>query len=255
MDIDFKNKVVIVTGASSRIGAEVAKLFARYEAKLVLVGRNEEERLKTVAEDCTVDGLLPLCILLDLTHPGSCETVINKTIELHGKIDVLINGAGKLKMASIFDQSIETFDEIIAINLRVPYYLCQLAVPYLKKTKGNIVNIAASLSHRHISGFLTYNITKNAIQLFTEQAAVEATGEGIRINSINPGCTKTNLLLNMNVEPQNLEAAYKNISKHFPTRLPIEASEVAKLICIIASDLFPDINGSNIGIDGASSAL
>ncbi|XP_045540606.1 uncharacterized oxidoreductase SERP2049-like [Papilio machaon] len=254
MDIDFKNKVVIVTGASSGIGAEVAKLFARYEAKLVLVGRNEE-RLKTVAEDCTVNGLLPLCILLDLTHPGSCETVINQTIELHGKIDVLINGAGKLKMASIFDQSIETFDEIIAINLRVPYYLCQLAVPYLKKTKGNIVNIAASLSHRHTSGFLTYNITKNALQLFTEQAAVEATGEGIRINSINPGFTKTNLLRNINIEPQNLEAAYKNISKHFPTRLPIEASEVAKLICIIASDLFPDINGSNIGIDGASSVL
>lgn len=254
MDIDFKNKVVIVTGASSGIGAAAAKLFARYEAKLVLVGRNVE-RLQGVAEECSVNGVPPLCLLLDLTHPGSCETVIHRTIEVYGKINVLINGAGKLKMASIFDQSMEIFDELIAINLRVPYYLCQLAVPYLRKTKGNVVNIAASLSHRHISGFLTYNITKNALQLFTEQAAAEATGEGIRINSINPGFTKTNLIRNINVEASYLDVAYRRISENFPTKTPIEASEVAKLICIIASDLFPDINGSNIGIDGASSAL
>lgn len=251
MDLDFRGKVVIVTGASSGIGAETAKAFAGYKAKLTLVGR-DEARLKEVAIQCeNRNGLIPLCLRLDLTQPGSCETVIERTVQVYERIDVLINCAGKFRLFSVFDDSMEAFDDMMAINLRVPCFLSQLVVPHLMKTKGNIVNVGAALSTRKRTGLIIHNLSKSTLHNFTEHAASELAPEGVRINSVNPGVTRTNLFRDLNFdEPMSL--VYQALSEQIPNGKILEAREIAGLICLIASDLFPNMNGSNIGLDGAA---
>lgn len=251
--IDFTNKVVIVTGASSGIGAEIAKLLAAHNAKLTLVGRNDV-RLTKVAEECHSEkGLQPLCLLLDLTVDSNCEATVDKTVETYGQLDVLINCAGKVRVSSLFDRTMDTFDEIIAINLRTPYLLTQLSLPHLLKTKGNVVNIGSSLSKRHRPGFLAYMISKSGLDKLTQQAAAELAYEGVKVNSISPGITRTNILDNFNVHNDFMPIVYDLIAENQPQRTVIEPKEVAQMVVLTASGIFPHLNGSNFVVDGAAS--
>lgn len=252
MSFNFTNKVVIITGASSGIGAETAKRFAQSGAALSLVGRNAS-RLENVAQHCeTLSGNPPLCILRDLTASGSCETVVDRTVEVYGRIDVLVNCAGKINMASLYDHSMEVFDEMLAINLRVPYHLTQLALPHLIRSKGSVVNIGSSNMKRYKPGFLPYVVAKTALEKFSEQASVEVVSEGVRINVVSPGVTRTNILENLNVAECCLNEAYNLIADELSTKLIIDPKEVANLICVVASDALPSMTGTNLKIDGAA---
>jgi NAD(P)-dependent dehydrogenase (short-subunit alcohol dehydrogenase family) len=253
--LNFKDKVVIVTGASSGIGAETAVTFSKFGANLTIVGRNEE-RLAIVAEKCeNNNGLSPLRIILDLTHPGSCEMVINKTLETYGNIDVLVNCAGVFTLSSIFDESMSTFDDMMAINMRVPFLLTQLAIPHLVKTKGNIVNVASSMTTKHKPGMLVYTLLNTAMEKFTLLAAAELVTEGVRINIVSPGPTRTNVLANLNMTGSNLNFLYEALSAILPCGKILEPSEIALHICVVASDMFPHMNGSTHVIDGAGSLV
>lgn len=252
-NIDFTDKVIIVTGASSGIGAETAKLLAFYKAKLTLVGR-DDARLTKVAEVCeSRNGLPPLCLLLDLTVDHNCKLTVEKTVETYGRLDVLINCAGKIKVTSLFDHTIESFDEMMAINLRVPYLLTQLSLPHLLKSKGNVVNVGSSASKRHRPGFLGYNISKTGLNKLTRYAAAELASEGVRVNAISPGITRTNILDNLNINGDLMPYVYDAIAENLPQRTVIEPKEVAMLIALTASGMFPHLSGSNFVVDGASS--
>lgn len=250
--IDFNDKVVIVTGASSGIGAAAAVAFASYGAKLTLVGRDEARTLQVAQKCVTKNKLVPLWLLLDLTVPGSCETVIQKTLEIYGKIDVLVNCAGVIVLSSLYDNSMEAFDEVMNINFRVPYQLSQLALPHLVKTKGNIINIGSSMSKRFKPGFLPYIISKAALETMAKHAAPELVTDGVRINTISPGTTRTKLLENFNLKNGWTQLTYEGLMEDLPTGEIIEPAEIAMLICLTASDVFPNLNGSELLLDGAA---
>lgn len=250
--MDFTNKVVIVTGASSGIGAASALLFAKHGAKLTLIGR-DEQRLKNTANKCQeANGLAPLCLRLDLTANGSCATVITKTIAYYERIDVLVNCAGKMLMGSLFDDGIDTFDEMIDINLRVPYKLTHLALPYLVKTKGNIVNLHATKYTKVVHGFLPYTVTKAGLERFTRSAAVELASEGVRVNAVQPGLTRTNILTNLAIGDDEMPLVYDRLSQEMKI---LDPEEVAKMVVFVASEVCPNLNGSDIGLTGASSLI
>jgi NAD(P)-dependent dehydrogenase (short-subunit alcohol dehydrogenase family) len=250
--INFKDKVVIVTGASSGIGAETAKCFSKFGAKLALVGRNEE-RLTNVAQECEMNGETPLRILVDLVHPGSCEAVLNKTLDAFGRIDVLVNCAGTFALSSVFDQTMSTFDDMMAINMRVPFYLSQLVIPHLIKTKGNIVNVAFSMTNKYRPGLLMYNLLKTSLERFTVLAAAELVTEGVRINIVTPGVTRTNILATLDMDDSSRRYTYESISNLLPCGKILEPNEVAMYICVVASDTFSHMNGATLVIDGAAS--
>ncbi|XP_013134274.1 PREDICTED: uncharacterized oxidoreductase SSP0419-like [Papilio polytes] len=251
MDFNFEDKVVIVTGASSGIGAEAAKMFAQYKAKLCLVGRNES-RLQNVAQHCElISGNVPLCLLLDLIQPGSCGEVVRKTIDKYKRLDILINCAGKLQMGTLHEEDIDVFDELMAINLRVPYFLTQLCLPHLIKTKGNIVNIGTSYLERYKPGFIPYVISKNGLDIFTKHAAMEVVTEGVRVNIIKPGVTRTNLIQNLNIDEGFVNYAYDNLIAELGLKKIFDPKEVAKLILLAASNLMPRMTGSSLKMDGA----
>lgn len=252
-EINLADKVVIITGASSGIGAETAIAFSGYGAKLTLVGRHEG-RLMSIAEKCTTLDYVPLCLLLDLTKEGSCEKVIKRTVETFGKIDILVNCAGKIVLSSLHDRSMDAFDEVMNINFRVPFHLSQLALPYLIKTKGNIVNIGSSLCKRFKPGFLPYIVTKSALALMAQHSAPELLSEEVRINTISPGMTRTNIMANLNIKEAGMQKLeYERMADDLPNGQIIDPKEVASFVCLIASDVFPSVNGTELLIDGTAS--
>ena len=163
---------MIITGASSGIGAGTAEFLAAQGAWLVLVGRNEEN-LKSVAAKCTPThgAPQPLQIIADVTNEADAKRIIDTTIEKFQKLDVLVNNAGILKKGSIETGTLEDYDTVMNVNVRSIFHLTQLAVPHLVATKGNIVNVSRYNSN-HIYSYLDLNIncfdlTLDSIILFS----------------------------------------------------------------------------------------
>ncbi|CAG4945735.1 unnamed protein product [Parnassius apollo] len=186
----FENKVVVVTGASAGIGAETAILFAQQSAKVVLVGRNEDA-LISVAKKCgEAKGIIPLIVKAELINDNDVKNIVTKTIEKFVHIDVLVNNAGVGFKGGIRD-SVDLYDRVIATNVRAVYLLTSLATPYLVQSKGNVVNVSSIAAFKPIKDieFLQYCMSKAALDQFTRCVALELGREGVRVNSVSPGCT------------------------------------------------------------------
>ena len=181
----FSGKVVIITGASSGIGAEAARDFSKLAANVVLVGRNLENLQKVAAECGSLENIL--LVQADVTVAGDPEKIVNDTLKKFGKIDVLVNNAGILETGTIENTSLEQYDRVMNTNIRSIYHLTMLAVPYLIKTEGNIVNISSVNGIRSFPGVLAYNISKAAVDQFTRCVALELAPKKVRVNSVNPG--------------------------------------------------------------------
>src|SRR3990167_5543538 len=138
----MKNKVVIITGASSGIGEACAITFAKRGASVVIAARNQE-KLNQVEEQIKKIGVEVLAISCDVSVQKECENLITQTIAKFGKIDVLINNAG-ISMRAIFnDTSIEVIKKVMEINFWGTVYCTKYALPYLLKTKGSIVGVSS----------------------------------------------------------------------------------------------------------------
>lgn len=155
-------------------------------------------------------------------------------------------------MTDLFDTSMEIFDELIALNLRVPYKLTKLCLPHLQNTKGNIVNVFAA-PMRVTPGFLPYAMIRDALQRFTNSGGLETASVGVRMNAVRPGITRTNFLANLNVSDDCVKEAYKKLARIVPNGVIIEPEEMAKMIIFAASDSCPNLSASNLILDGASS--
>lgn len=180
----FNDKVVLVTGASSGIGADAARHLAKLGAKVAIVGRNEK-RLNTVAEEIKNLGLVtPLAIVADVTEDA--ERIVDETIEQFGKLDVLINNAGIVIQDNVVQVNISEFDRIFDTNVRSAIKLTKLCVPHLEKTKGNVVNVSSVAGLKAFQNIMSYCISKAALDQFTKCTALDLAPKGIRVNSINP---------------------------------------------------------------------
>lgn len=181
----FSGKVVVITGASSGIGAEAARDFSKLGASLVLVGRNIEN-LQKVASECA-DPEKVLVVQADVTSNDGPQKIIDESLQKFGQIDVLVNNAGILETGTIENTSLEQYDRVMNTNIRSIYALTMLAVPHLIKTVGNIVNISSVNGIRSFPGVLAYNLSKAAVDQFTRCVALELAPKQVRVNSVNPG--------------------------------------------------------------------
>lgn len=184
--MDFTGKTVIVTGASSGIGAQAAREFAKLGANVTLSGRNVEN-LQEVAKECSADGSKTLVIAGDVADLENAKKIIEETIKKFSQIDVLVNNAGVLEVGTIENTSIEQYDRVMNTNVRAIYHLTMLAVPHLIAMQGNIVNISSVNGIRSFPGVLAYNISKAALDQFTRCVALELAPKNVRVNSVNPG--------------------------------------------------------------------
>ncbi|XP_059062736.1 meso-2,3-butanediol dehydrogenase-like [Achroia grisella] len=252
--MDFSGKVALVTGGSSGIGAACAKLLAIHGAHVALVGRNEE-RLNESAMVCHhASGSQPLQLKMDLTENGKCQEAVERTIEKFGKLDILVNSAGKCTVGSLLDDTTDVFDELTKLNLGVTYKITHYAIPHLAKTKGNIVIVVAAPFQKIRHGFGAFSMMNAALIKFTNIAAVELANLGVRINSVGVTVTRTNILSNINIHSEDeREMAYKIIERDNKMKI-LDPEEVAKMVVFISSNLCPNMNGANVCIDSAATS-
>lgn len=250
--MDFNDKVVVITGASSGIGAATAIYFSKQSAKLSLVGR-KENNLRRIGLYCEkAKGIKPLTIVADLTDDANVEKIVNETIEHFGRIDVLVNNAGIVAMGGIKNSSIEAYDRVMSTNMRAVYHLTMLCTPHLIESKGCIVNVSSVLGSKASSMALAYNVSKAALDHFTRCTALELAPDGVRVNSVNPGFVKTNIMKDLGLTDDQLELYAKNAVGKTPLKKIVEAEEVAGVIAHLASDKAKSITGTCNVIDGGS---
>ncbi|XP_073949552.1 3-oxoacyl-[acyl-carrier-protein] reductase FabG-like [Choristoneura fumiferana] len=244
--MSFLGKVVIVTGGSSGIGAATAILFAKEGARVAIVGRNDV-KLNNVAQQCAAHGAAPLVIRADVANEKEVKTIVKKTVDQFGRLDVLVNNAGIVKYAPITDPNIlQTFDVVINTNLRSVVQLTSLAAPHLVETKGNIVNVSSIAAHRVLGDkFMSYCVSKIGLDHYTRCAALELAASGVRVNSVNPGPVRTDIAENSGMVPPGQGDLMWDQAKEMTTLGRVgESVEIADLIVFLASDKAKSITGS-----------
>lgn len=188
----YADRVVIVTGGSSGIGKGCALEFAQAGASVVICCNNEDEGAAVAADiqsairkQAKGDIFFVYC---DVRKAEDLQNLIEATIARHGRIDCLINNAGwHPPHRSIDDFSIEEFRELLDLNIVSIFTACKLALPYLRKARGNIINIASlvgTIGQHHAA---TYAATKGAVTAFTKALAIDEAIHGVRVNSVSPG--------------------------------------------------------------------
>ncbi len=245
----MEGKVAIVTGASSGIGRASALEFSRAGASVIAVGRNEADlgALRDEARD------LPGPIrshLTDVTELSQIDRLVSETVDQFGQIDVLVNAAGILKQGNIENTTLDEWDKMMAINVRSVFYLMQSCLPHLERTKGNIVNVSSVTGLRSFPNVLAYCVSKAAIDQLTRCSALELAPKGIRVNAVNPGVVITNIHKRGGMSEEDYETFLLHSQSTHPLGRPGEATEVADLICFLASDKAKWITGATYSIDG-----
>ncbi|KAI5633651.1 enoyl-(Acyl carrier protein) reductase domain-containing protein [Phthorimaea operculella] len=240
--MSFENKVVLITGAGSGIGAATAILFAREGADIAIVDKNEQ-KLDEVASKVVTTGKKPCIIYADFSKDDDVKRIIAETVKAFGKLDVLINNAGFGRNGSILDGKVlEAYDAVMRVNVRAVINLTTLATPYLAATKGNIVNTSsiAAMSVPSRVERISYWVSKAALDHFTRGAALELSSLGIRVNSVNPGPVNSNF---------NENSGYKetpaNTKPATVLKRRSEPEEIADLILFLASEKARGITGSS----------
>ncbi|KAH9641631.1 hypothetical protein HF086_009977 [Spodoptera exigua] len=237
----FANKVVLVTGGSSGIGAATVEAFAKEGASVAFVGRNEA-KLKEVASRCQQHGANVLPIRADISKDEEANSIVQKTIDKFGKLDVLVNNAGILRFASMLEPTlIQNFDETMNTNLRPVVLITGLAIPHLIATKGNIVNVSSVLSSIvRIPGIMSYSMSKAAMDHFTKFAALELAPSGVRVNSVNPGPVLTEIAAGSGFSADLIE----DTGAQTPLGKAAQSQEIGDMILYLASDKAKSVTGS-----------
>lgn len=249
MEFEFSNKVVLITGATSGIGEASAEVFAKANARVMLTGRNDE-KLAALASSIKNGGSSVHFLAGEITDAQFRESLIKQTAEKFGKLDVLVNSAGIIQGGTIETTTMDQFDQMMDVNLRSIFHLSQLAIPYLEKTYGNIVNVSSVGGLRSFPRLLSYCVSKAGLDQLTRCAALELAPKKIRVNAVNPGVVVTNLHKRSGVP----EESYQKFLEHSKTTHPIgrvgDPEEIAQLIAYLASDAAGWITGVTYSIDG-----
>lgn len=252
--MEFSNKNIIITGASSGIGAATAIMFAKNSANVILVGRNETNLQETAQKCEEYTNTKVLIVKADITIDEDVERIVTETINKFGGIDILVNCAGYAKLGGIFD-GIDLFDKMIAANVRGAYLLTSKAVPYIVKRKGNIVNVSSITAVKCLkhANLLAYSMSKAALNQFTRCLALELSKDGVRVNAVSPGATKTPFFEVLGYQKAELDNVFENI----PTALGkiVNSEEVADLILFLASDRARSITGGIYTIDNGENLI
>ena len=241
-----KDKVVIITGGTRGIGYETVKKFLENGAKVALLGSREESvnkalsNLKEENSSYEVIGFYP-----DLTKEEEIRKVFEKIEEEFGRIDCLINNAGLSSSTKIEDYTTEEENKIIDLNIKAVYLCSKVAVPFLKKTKGSIINTSSMVSiYAQACGCL-YPMSKFAVNGLTKALSRELAGFVIRVNAVAPGITETDMVKNLPKEM--IEPLINSI----PLKRIGTPEDIANAFMFLASDMASYITGEIFQVDGA----
>ncbi|MEO3778969.1 SDR family oxidoreductase [Micromonospora sp. B11E3] len=250
----------VITGGTRGIGASTARAAARYGANVVISGTNEASG-KSVENEIVRSGGQASFVACDLRDAEQVQALMSRAVELYGGIDVLHNNAGINETAltsgvSLEDMAVETFDHVLGVNVRGAWLCAKYALPQLKAScrKPSIINTTSTGSFVAFPGCIAYGVSKGGLSLLTKNLALDLAKYGIRVNSIAPGVTETQMVADyMNAAPDPEAHARAMSGTHLVPRLG-QPNEIAELVCFLASDKALFVNGAEWLIDGGALA-
>ncbi len=249
--MQVKDKVVIVTGGGSGIGAASSKLFAEHGAKVVVSDINIESAAATV-EAITDAGGEAIAIKTNVAKHEQVQEMIQQTVEKFGRLDVIVNnaGLGPKQMKKTGDYELDDWDIVIKVNQTGVFYGMKYALQQMMEQGGGvIVNIASLAGLKASVNNISYAASKFAVVGMTKAAALEYASKNIRINAVCPGYTESALLDRLLSARPDMEAMLK---AHIPMRRFGQPEEIAEAVVWLASDTTKFITGQTIVLDGGT---
>ena len=241
----LENKVAIITGGAKGQGAAEAELFVAAGALVVITDVLDDEGKQTA------DRLGDTCEFVhhDVRSPEDWSTVVQQTLELHGKLDVLVNNAGIFQINGLLGTSVEEWNQMLAVNQTGVFLGMKTCAPAMQPNgSGSIINISSIAGLKSAAGAHAYSATKWAVRGMTKAAAVELAPFGIRVNSVHPGIIATDMLTQFGDEIR------ERMESQIPMGRVAGPEEIGKLVLFLASDDSSYCSGHEFVADGAMTA-
>ncbi|MEX0882107.1 MAG: glucose 1-dehydrogenase [Cyclobacteriaceae bacterium] len=247
----LQDKVAIITGSSRGIGFSIAHFFAAAGAKVVINSRKQED-LDEMSQKLLKKGYEVMGIASNIGYADQRKNLINKTIEKYGQIDILVNNAATNPVyGPIHETDLPAFEKILDVNLKAPYELSKLSLPFLRQSSSaSIINISSIGALSPQKGLGLYSVSQSALISLTKVFAKEWGEYNIRVNAICPGLIKTKFS----------EAIWSNevVKEKFLSELPLkrmgEEDEIGAMALFLACKASSYITGSILSVDGGFNA-
>ena len=242
----LSGKIALVTGAAGGIGAEIAKRFQEEGASVFVCDTNRELGEKTAAD------LGAVFIPLDVSSEESWKAALSAVVERAGRLDVLVNNAGINVRKNIEEMPMESFDAMMAVNVKGPFMGIKHSLPIMRKGGGGVIlnmsSICGLVGHKYTNE--TYTTTKGALTMLTKSVAVRYAKDNIRCNSVHPSTVDTAFVQTMFKDPERKAERLGEV----PLGRLASTADVANALVYLASDEASFINGVALPIDGGLTA-
>ena len=249
--VRLKDKVAIVTGAGTGIGAATAELFAREGAK-VLIADYDSNSARTVAERI---GPQAAAVQTDVRKDADIKAMVDACLKAFGRVDILVNNAGRGALGTVVTTAEEEWDDIMAVNLKGVFLCSKHVVPVMKASGGgNIVNVASTAAVAGIPDRAAYVASKGGVAALTRSMALDHAADNIRVNAVAPGVTWSNYYDRMLTQVPDPVAFKKGLQDRAPMGRVGQPIEIATAILWLASDESGFATGSMLTIDGGYTA-
>ncbi len=250
----LKDKVAIVTGSGSGIGAATAEKLAEAGATVYLADRDEAGGAATAKRIADQGGKAEFA-KLDVTDERACGELVSSILATRGKLDVLVNNAGIGKVGTILQTSAEDLEKLWAVNVKGMFYLCKAALPgMIERRRGSIVNIGSIASAIGMYDRFAYVTTKHAVAGMTKAMALDHGASGVRINCVCPGRVETPFVQARMREYPEPEKFMAEMSAPHSLKRMAQPAEIAAAVVYLASDEAAFVTGSEFLIDGGYTA-
>jgi meso-butanediol dehydrogenase/(S,S)-butanediol dehydrogenase/diacetyl reductase len=238
------DRVAIVTGGGSGIGAATSRLLAANGLTVAVVGRRRE-RLEEVADEL---GGRAFAVAADLGHPDAPNEVVEAVLERAGRLDVIVNNAAALRLKPIEEFSVEEFDEHVAVNVRAPYFLVRAALPALRASPGAVVvNVSSAAAVMYRRRQTVYGLTKAAIEHLTCNLAAELAPDRIRVACVRPGPVATEIHIGSGEDP---DKRLRELGSLVPLGRVGQPEEIARWIWHLVDREAEWVTGAIVPVDG-----
>jgi NAD(P)-dependent dehydrogenase (short-subunit alcohol dehydrogenase family) len=248
MQIQLTGKVAVVTGASSGIGAESARLLAAAGARVALVGR-DAERLEAVRAEIAQAGGTALAVVADLADGAAPQQVVDRTVAEWGGIDALVHSAGLFEAGPLAEAPVESLDRQWTVNVRAPYLLTQAALPQLRDAAA-VVFVASSVVRSGFPALAAYTATKGAVDAMARSLAAELAPR-VRVNTIAPGFVRTPMVT---VQFDANPAMEAGLVEQTPVGFVGRPQDIGHAVVYLCSEASAYTHGSTLVIDGGWTA-
>ena len=247
------NKIAIITGSTKGIGHGIAKKLAEQGSTVVITSRDIDQARKVAGEFNTTYGEA-LGLQFNIEESDNLHSLIENTLDVFGHLDILVNNALSQSCALPLEAlSDEQIGFAFTSNITNTFLLNRLAYPYLKKTRGNIVNIGSVIANNHLLGLPLYGIVKSAILHMTKVLAAEWATDGIRVNAVNPGFIRTNAFSELGMPNDVIDKSYDFYKNYHPLGRIGKSTEIGEMVAYLASEKASLITGAIIDVDGGYS--